>query len=407
MGGEAVSMDQRLAAAFARRIDGEQVNVTQLCIRLGITRERFYVYERRFREEGLPGLLARSRAPHRHPNQASAVVADEIEAWWHKLGDQGLDNGARSIWARMKRAGQEPPHPRTVHRVLVRRELSRREPQKRPRSSFRRFAATQPNGIWQIDGMEWRLAGGRKQIIVRALDDHSRKSLATVVADGETVEAAWACLEQAMDAHGVPAMFLSDNSLAFNGSRKGRLVEVERRLRELGVAVVAASERHPQSCGKAEREHQTMQHWLEAHPAADTPAELLRLIEAYDLIYNTERPHQALGEGLSTPEEAYAATPKAKPAPGPLPTEPRVTQVKVSARGEVPAGRYRIQVGRGWEGAAVTVIRDGNSVAIFHGQHLVDSRIIDPERRYQPNGKNPLGGGRRLPRHAGVPSAMS
>ena len=69
-----------------------------------------------------------------------------------------------------------------------------------------------------------------------------------------------------MKTHGIPAMFLSDNSLAFNGSRKQRLVLVERNLRELGVAVVAATARHPQTCGKAEREHQTMQRWLQPTP---------------------------------------------------------------------------------------------------------------------------------------------
>lgn len=399
-------MDTRLALAFARRVEA-RINVSEFCAHIGVSRQTFYDYEGRFADEGLPGLLPRSRAPHQHPNQTPDAMGDAIEAWRAKLAEQGLDNGARSIWAWMTRTGQDPPHPRTVHRVLVRRGLIEPQPKKRPRSSFKRFAATNPNGIWQIDGMEWKLADGRKQVVVRILDDHSRKTLGTVVADQEDSAAAWTVLTRAMTTHGVPAMFLSDNSLAFNGSRKQRLVQVERNLRDLGVAVVSSSARHPQTCGKAEREHQTMQRWLRARPAAESTAELQRLIDIYDLLYNDERPHQASPTGVMTPSEVYAATPKAGPAPGPLPTEPRISHAKVTGRGELSVGPLRIQVGRGWEGVQLTAARDGNSVAIFHGHHLVDHRIIDPTRRYQPNGKKPPGGGRRLPRPTDVLSAMS
>lgn len=398
-------MHVRLAVALARHLDKE-LNVAAFCANAGISRQSFYNYEARYVAEGLTGLLPRSRAPRHHPNQTPEVMEHLIEQWRHQLAEDGWDSGARSIWARMTRAGQNPPHWRTIHRILVRRGQIEPEPKKRPRSSFKRFAATHPNGIWQIDGMEWALADGRKQVIVRILDDHSRKTLGSVVADTEDSAAAWAALEKAMRRYGRPAMFLSDNSLAFNGSRKHRTVLVERNLRALGVAVVAATARHPQTCGKAEREHQTIQQWLLAHPPAKTPEELQRLVDTYDEIYNDHRPHQALPQGLMTPTEAYDATPKAVPAPGPLPTEPTVHQATVTARGELSAGPLRIQVGRGWEGVQLTTIRDGNSVAIFHRNELVDHRIIDPTRRYQPNGKTSPGGGQRLPRPTDVLSTM-
>ena len=397
-------MDTRLALAYGRRVD-EKLNVSQFADDLGISRTTFYLYEDRFLKEGLSGLLPRSRAPLHHPNQTPDPMGDLIEQWRTKLEVEGLDHGARSIWANMTRAGQDPPHPRTVHRILVRRGLVKAQPQKRPRSSYKRFVAAQPNGIWQIDGMDWKLADGRKQVLVRILDDHSRKSMGTVVGHEEDAATAWAALEKAMDTHGRPAMFLSDNSLAFNGSRKNQLVLVERRLRQLGVAVVAASARHPQTCGKAEREHQTIQRWLRARPPATSSAELQQLIDLYDVIYNDQRPHQGLPKGLMTPTEAYQATTKAKPAPGPLPAKPRIHHGKVTARGELSVGPFHIQVGRGWEGVHLTALHDGNSVAIFHGTELIDHRIIDPTRRYQPNGKTPPGAGRRLPRPTDVLSA--
>lgn len=399
-------MHTKLSVAIARHLD-KSLNVSAFCEDTGISRPTFYEYEARYLDEGLQGLLPRSRAPRQHPNQTPATVEDLVVAWRTGLAERGLDCGARSIWAYMTRAGEHPPHWRTIHRVLVRRDQVVPQPQKRPRSSYKRFTAAQPNGIWQIDGMEWPLAEGRKQVIVRILDDHSRKTLGSVVADTEDSTAAWAVLRKAMGSHGVPAMFLSDNSLAFNGSRKHRTVLVERNLRELGVAVVPSSPRHPQTCGKAEREHQTLQQWLRAQRPARTPQELQQLVDAYDEIYNHQRPHQALRQGLMTPGEAYQATPKAVPAAQPLPLEPSIHHSKVTGRGELPAGPLRIQVGRGWEGVRLTAIRDGNSVAIFHGNELVDHRIIDPTRRYQPNGKTPPGGRRRLPRPTDVLSTMS
>lgn len=380
-----VSMDTRLAIAMAGQVKGQRLNVTALADELGVSRQTVYVYRRRFQAEGPPGLLDRSRAPLQHPNQTPVQVEDLIEAWWDKLSGEGLDNGARSIWAWMIRHGDQPPSARTVHRVLVRRGLAQPSPRKRPRSSYRRFSAACPNEIWQIDGMEVELAGRVKQVVIRVLDDHSRKILADQVADSETSTAAWACVQAAIDRFGPPAMFLSDNGLAFNGSRKGLLVLVEQNLRALGVSVVSSSARHPQTCGKAEREHRTFRRWLASQPPAATSEELQRQCDTYAAIYNQQRPHQALGDGTVTPDEAYAATAKAVPADQPLITPPRISRVKVSACGEVPVGgRIRIQIGRSWKGALIDVIRDGNMVALFHDRELIHTRRIDPTRRYQP-----------------------
>lgn len=389
-------MNTRLAIAFARRVDGERLNVTALAAELGISRQTFYVYERRFAQEGLAGLVARSRAPGRHPNQVPADVEDRIVAWWHKLRGEGLDHGARSIWAWMSRHGEDPPSARTVHRVLLRRGLAKVEPRKRPRASFRRFTAAQPNAIWQIDGLHLQLVDGAAAVVIRVLDDHSRQVMASHVADSEDGPSAWACVTKAIARHGAPAMFLSDNALGFNGTRKGKLVLLEQNLRQLGVSVVASSARHPQTCGKAEREHQTFQRWLTAQPAPASKHHLQRLCEVYEAIYNHDRPHQALGDGTLTPHEIYRASPKAVPAPDPLIHPPRITRVKVTSRGEVSVGsRIRIQVGRGWEGTFLDVIRDGNVVALFHDRELIDTRIIDPTRRYQPSKKGH--DGHRLP----------
>jgi transposase InsO family protein len=398
MAGEVVAMETRLAVAIARRVDGH-VSVTDLSTELGISRQTFYVYERRYAEQGLPGLVPRSRAAHRHPNQVPLEVEDRLVDKREELVSRGLDGGARSVWAWMTRAGLDPPHPRTIHRIFVRRGVVVPQPQKRPRRSCRRFQAAAPNGCWQIDGMDWQLVDGTSVTVIRVIDDHSRKVFRTRVAPSESDEAAWACVQDAIATHGAPAMLLSDNSLAFNGSRRKVVVAMQKRLADLGIAQVAASADHPGTCGKVEREHQTMQRWLTAHPPATSMRQLQRLIDAYDDIYNTQRPHQALG-GLSTPDERYAATTKAAAADHPLTLEPEhLAEVKVSSRGAVSAGsRTDVQIGRQWEGCIVAVARHGNHVAVFHHRQLIHTTTIDPTRRYQPSGRPRTG--RRLPRTA-------
>lgn len=384
-------MEVRLAVALARRVD-ERVSVTDLCEELGISRQTFYLYARRYAEEGLTGLVPRSRASLSHPNQVSVDVEDALVAERKDLIDRGLDGGARSVWAWMRRSGADPPSVRTIHRVFVRRGLVVAQPQKRPRKSCRRFEAAAPNGCWQLDGMDWALADGTPVKVIRAIDDHSRKVFPSTVAPSESAEAAWSCVQGAIAEFGAPAMLLSDNSLAFNGKRRKVEVAMQKRLRELGVAQVAASVAHPGTCGKNEREHQTLQKWLRAHPPPDTMADLQALVDAYDEIYNTQRPHQGLG-GLTTPDERYGATAKATAADHPLDHEPEhLNQVKVSARGSVSAGHHtEVQIGREWEGAVVDVARRGNHVAVFHRGQLVHSTAIDPTRRYQPSGR-PRGG---------------
>jgi hypothetical protein len=50
-------------------------------------------------------------------------------------------------------------------------------PHKRPKSSYIRFAAEQPNERWQADFTHWHLANGAHIEILCWIDDHSRYAL--------------------------------------------------------------------------------------------------------------------------------------------------------------------------------------------------------------------------------------
>lgn len=383
-------MEARVAIAAFCMVDNGEGSISEICVQLGISRETFYLYRSRFEAEGWVGLLPRSSRPRSSPGQTPPEITALIVAMRARLIAEGWDAGARSIHARLTRQGIEGlPTARTVHRVLVREGLIVAAPAKRPRSSFKRFEHPQPNSCWQLDGSGWHLADGTLVCILRLIDDHSRLILASRAAPAETTVEAWACLETAITRHGVPAMLLSDGGSAFTGRRRGPrsgMSDFEARVRALRIHPVVSSPFHPQTCGKKERDWQPLKRWLNAQPAARTLEELQQLLDAYDVLFNTDRPHQGL-DG-QTPAERYQATPKAIPADHPAPPPCQITHPRVHDRGRVELGNgYRLVIGTEWNGVRVTVVRDDLDVVVLYNTHIIVRHRIDPTRKDQHSGR--------------------
>jgi transposase InsO family protein len=387
MAGTVLSMHTKLAAVFAEDAGGGRVNVSAVCRDLGISRKHYYALRRRFREGGVEAVIAgESRRPRRSPRQLSAEIEDEIVRLRKSLNDEGFEAGARSIYYELRELGVTPlPAVSTIHRALRRRGLVVDEPKKRPKAANRRFVYPDPNACWQIDGTEWRLAGGSKVCIIKVIDDHSRVVLAMRASlDAENLDDAWAAIQTAIDRHGRPVRVLSDRGSALNGDPK-RQSEFRRRLRRLGILPISSRGYHPQTCGKTERSHRSMQGWLRARPAATTVEELQALLDVFIDRFNTRRPHHS--HDGRTPMSVYTAKAKAAPSGIVIDTNPVVTTLTVTGRGEVRTGRYVIQVGRGWTGAQVTLIREDLNVTVMTETEVIRKLIINPDITYQGNGR--------------------
>jgi hypothetical protein len=364
--------------------------VSKVCRELGISRDTYYETKKRFEAEGPTGLLARSRRPHRSPNQTAVEVEDAIVRARKELDDEGWDNGARSIAYRLERHGVAPPAVSTINSILRRRGLVSDQPQKRPRSATKRFEFPARNSCWQMDGTESKLADGSKVVIISVIDDHTRRSLGHYAARGETGAAVWACFLNAVTTYGLPARVLTDNGTSFNARRRGWEVDFTRNLTALGIHPISSGNYHPETCGKGERSHRTLKRWLRKQPAAASITALQHQLELFDQLYD-DRPHQALN-GL-TPAERWASAAQDRPERQSAPPT-RISTITVDARGSVAIGaRYQAQIGRRWTGVTVTVIAQDLLVGIFHGNTLIRELTIDPNRRYQPSGQ-PRGGRR-------------
>ncbi len=375
-------MDVRLAIAFFLQAE-PSMTVTAFCEQNQISRQTYYRLRRRFHSGGLEALVPQSRRPRSSPTTTGATVMAVVIEKRAQLLAEGWDAGAISIRSWLLREGIEPPSARTIHRILVNHGLVEPQPRKRPRNSFRRFEKSRANECWQMDGHDRPLIDGTVVKVLRVQDDCSRQIMASLAAASENTKDVWACISAAIDRYGAPAMFLSDNGSAFSRRRvNGTLSEVEARLRLSGILPVTSSIGHPQTCGKKEREWQTLDRWLDARPLAASLAELQTQLDAYDLIFNHDRPHQA-NDGR-TPAERFDATDKARAANEPLATPMRIHTYKVSRNGDVGLGRREAMcIGRQWAGVTVTVIREDPAVAILHGTELIEFIHIDPTRKYQ------------------------
>lgn len=394
--------------------DAPRGAVSTFCAEHGISRKSFYELRKRASLDGAAAVLEpRSRRPVSSPTKLTDEVKAQAVQVRAALEVSGLDHGPISVHEKMKSMGLESvPSVAALARIFREAGVARLEPKKRPRAAWRRFVYPAPNACWQLDAAEYVLTGGRKCVIFQLIDDHSRYAVASHVASGETVMDAITVVDKAIAAHGVPQRLLSDNGLALNPSRRGVVGQLVDHVSRLGVEAITGKPYKPTTQGKNERFHQTLFRYLDKQPLAESLAELQAQVDAFDHIYNTERPHQGL-PGRVTPLTAWEATAKAEPPrpkedqkswferparsrprrPQPLPADlPAGTRVrKVSTAGTVHVDRvfYKIDVEHRFE--QVLVVADGDKLTItdLQGEILAEHTRPDPGVTYVGNGRRP------------------
>lgn len=386
-------MEKKLALVLAAEAG---TPIKDLCDAGQVHRDTLHGWRLRYREDGIEGLQPRSRRPVRSPNQTPAELEDEIVRLRKELP---LDNGADVIGWHLRRQGRvDVPSDRTIHRILVRRGMVVPQPQKRPKSAYRRFEFDRPNECWQIDATEWRLRRRHRPVtIMDVIDDHSRALIAIVAGPGPTIELALDAILTGGSRWGLPAMVLSDNGLCFTAVNG--VSSFEATLAALGVRVIHSRPRHPETCGKIERFHATLKRWLAKQPLASSIAELQAQLDVFTEHFNTGRRSSA--GGMLTPNERHQATTPAAPAAAPLPlpasTPITITAAGVNTDGLLPISGWVTSVGTEHAGKRLTVVRYGDRAVILDSATVVTRVHLDPERRYLPSGR-PRGGPRRRPR---------
>jgi transposase InsO family protein len=335
--------------------------VAQVAADYKVSRQWIYKLLARYRSEGIRAFEPRSRRPSASPSALSRATVELIIKQRRELTEQGLDAGAHTIAWHLAEQHQLRVSVATIWRSLKRAGLITPEPKKKPKAAYVRFAAEQPNQMWQTDFTHYRLSrpngtSGADAEILSFLDDHSRYALSITCHQPVTGPAVVAAFRQAVADQGIPASVLSDNGMVFttrfSGGRAGRdtLNGFQAELRHLGVIEKHSKPNHPTTCGKVERFQQTLKKWLRAQTKQpQTMAELQALCDTFLAYYNECRPHRSLGR--RTPAAAYQARPKATPtASTPAGPQPRVRRDVVDSDGKLTLrhnGRlHHIGIGR-------------------------------------------------------------
>jgi transposase InsO family protein len=408
-------LDPRVRLAIAQwPDDAPRGAVSTFCAEHGISRQSFYKLRERAKVDGPAAVLEpRSRRPRSSPSTLTDEAKAQAVRVRAALEASGLDHGPISVHDKMRAMGLHPvPSIASLARIFRAAGVARVEPRKKPRSAWRRFVYPAPNACWQLDATEYVLTGGRKCVIFQLIDDHSRYAVASHVASGETAQAAIVVFDKAVAAHGVPQRLLSDNGVALNPSRRGIRGQFVEHVSRLGVEAITGKPYKPTTQGKNERFHQTLFRYLDKQPLVGTLAELQAQVDAFDQIYNTERPHQGL-PGRVTPQVAWEAIAKAE-APRPQPDQAALAAAvakqrrPVLAPEDLPAGarvrrltgagtfmlagvHYKVDGRYGFEDVVVVV--DGEKITVIdpQGEILIEHTRAAPGVTYVGNGRRPGG----------------
>jgi transposase InsO family protein len=284
---------------FVMLFEQEGVNRRELCRRFGISPTIGYRLWARYRGEGKAGLTDRSRRPQWSPARTSSEMEERVLA----VRDEHPAWGGRKIGRRLQDLGHHGvPSASTVTAVLHRhgRIDAAASIQHQP---FERFERAAPNELWQMDYKGHFATGAGRCHPLTVVDDHSRYAVGLRACGDEREGTAQAELTTIFRRYGLPDRMLTDNGAPWGSDAVHRYTWLTVWLLELGIAVSPGRPYHPQTQGKDERFHRTLTAEVIGRRAFADLAECQQRFDAWRVVYNTQRPHEALD--LATPAARY------------------------------------------------------------------------------------------------------
>jgi transposase InsO family protein len=302
---------------FIRLATTDGANIRELCRRFAISPKTGYKWIGRYREHGgnIEAIEDRSRRPHTSPRRtplelecAILGVRDAHQAW-----------GGRKIHQRLLDQGHHAsvPSPSTITAILHRTGRIASEDSDK-HTAWRRFEAPAPNLLWQMDFKgHFPLMNSRCERChpLTILDDHSRYAVGLFACERETHPVVQQHLTTVFRRYGLPLRMLMDNGQPWGTRESYRYTTLTVWLIRLGIHVSHARVCHPQTTGKDERFHRTLQAELIKRTTFTDLIDCQRHFDRWRAAYNCERPHQALN--MNAPATRYRVSPR--PFPNQLP----------------------------------------------------------------------------------------
>ena len=286
----------------------ERSNMVVLCRRFGISRKTGYKWLAREKAGGKSALTDVSRRPHASPIQTIASVETAVV----ELRKAHPAWGGRKLRARLLALGESGvPAASTIHAILRRHDLI--DPMESSKHcAWQRFEYEAPNDLWQMDFKgHFALTGQTRCHPLTVLDDHSRFSLTLQACENEQTATVQNGLTTTFRRYGLPRRILADNGAPWGCAGGHSYTPLALWLIRLGVRVLHGRPYHPQTQGKEERFHRTLQAEVLSRARFDGMLECQEKFDQWRDVYNLERPHEGLQ--MKTPASRYQPSEHAFP----------------------------------------------------------------------------------------------
>jgi len=354
---------------FVVRALGNGEPFAGLCREFGISRPTGYLWLARYRDGGVAGIEERSRRPHDCPTQ----TAPELEARIVALRRVYPDWGARKLSVLLGREGVDLPSS-TVHRVLLRQGLVRDQDRHRP--AVTRFEREQPNELWQMDfkgPKNWP----KESTALSVIDDHSRYVVtlaATARPEGVLVRQH---LERAFGECGLPEAMLMDHGIPWwNWQSFAGSTQLGLWLMRQGIRLYFAAVRHPQTQGKVERFHGSLERALDCRGVPE--ADHQQWLDAFRREHNHIRPHEALA--MQTPASRWQPSPRRyNPNPPAWEYPQGAWTLKVDIHGTIDIHEQTYRIAKSLIGERVRIVPAEQRFLVYYCNTLL--RELDPATR--------------------------
>jgi transposase InsO family protein len=360
MGWKQVDVLEQRAEFVVRAMRGEAMSA--LCREYGISRPTGYVWKQRFGGCGLSGLQDRSRRPSHSPTQTCGAVEERIVA----LRRQRPDWGARKLAVLLSREGYTLPRI-TVHRILLRHGLVRDGDRRTP--ATQRFERAQPNELWQMD-FKGQKENAASVGPLSVLDDHSRYAVALEQTGSTRAEVVRERLEGVFANNGLPEAMLMDHGIPWwNNLAPSGWTRFLVWLMKHGVRCSFSAIRHPETQGKVERFHQSLER---ARTRRGQQAVWLgqSWLDEFRYEYNHLRPHEALG--MHTPASRWQPSKRVYQPIAPAWDYGVGAEVRrLSVDGDLYLDNHRWRVSQALAGESVRLERVGERILLYYCSTLV------------------------------------
>jgi transposase InsO family protein len=276
----------------------QRETVRALAQRFGVSRKTAYKWIARHAKFGLAGVQERSHATVCQPQRLTTALIERIIALRHAHPSWGAKK-LRTLLA-LELGPAAPPAERTIARWLARGGLCRQRPHRaRPGPLLARHGlqlAQNPNDVWTVDFKgAFRTADGQRCEPLTVRDLFSRMVLAIEILPDcrhATLRAAFLRLFQRF---GLPATIRVDNGQPFASPAPYGCSILSLWWMRLHIAVNFTRPGCPQDNASHEQFHRVYKNETLRPPARCLRAQKQRH-QRWLAHYNTERPHEALGQ---------------------------------------------------------------------------------------------------------------